>query len=425
MVNSQNMRLYVHIPFCLKKCDYCDFFSLPSATISDDYVKALVKEASFYAKAYSIPAWKTLYVGGGTPSLLNADQMEFLIEGIKSACPQGIEGEACFELNPESVSEEKLLTLSKCGINRISLGVQSFSDKSLKAINRHASLEATLNGLEKVKSLWRGQLNLDLIAGLPLQTEEEFLLGIDKALSFNAHHISLYSLMVEEGTPLYEKIENGMEWDSDEADRLWLLGRDYLEKKGFKQYEVSNFAKGRQFYSHHNLAYWQQKNYLGLGSGATSTNYNFFTSEEPSALRWTNSLDIKKYTDFFLNFNLSSMTKEDCLYLLKKDESSENSIPRQKEFLSLSTLEEEFFMLGFRTCEGVNSLDYKKKYSKLGPYFGDIEKRLGVDKKDGLFTKWEKEGKIVRKKNADETKSYFLNKDGLLFLNSFLLELFD
>ncbi len=421
-----SVSLYVHIPFCLQKCDYCDFFSLPCKGVKDQYVQALVNEGKFYAKAYGIYSWKTLYAGGGTPSLLTPEQMAFLLEGLSSACPGKIKGEATFELNPETVSPEKLLTLKEHGINRISLGVQSLCNKALSAINRHASLEKTLAGLEIVKNHWQGRLNLDMIAGLPGQSEEEFLSGLEKILAYNPDHISLYSLMIEEGTPLYDKIENGLEWDDDEADRQWLKGRDFLENKGYHQYEVSNFARNNDF-SAHNLQYWRQKNYIGIGSGASGSIYPFDLNETSEyGIRWTNSLSIEKYISFFAELDVDKLSKDDCISLLEKDLSLENAsiLPREKEKLNLSVMEEEFFMMGLRTLEGVNGEVYRKRYASLKPHYGSIEKRLGCEK-NGLFYGLEKEGKAVRRKNPDNSFNYALTPEGILFLNSILLELME
>lgn len=391
--------LYIHIPFCLKKCDYCDFFSKPqSGKISDAYVEALINEAEFHAERFGITHWKTIYLGGGTPGLLSAQQTEHLFNQLSPHITEKTE-EITMEMNPESVTEEKLVAAKKAGVTRLSLGIQSFNDKALKTVNRHCTSTKARESLELIKSNWDGQLNLDCIAGLPGQNLNEFITSLNEIISFNPDHISMYTLTVEEGTPLYKKIEEGIiEHDPDKADEHWMKGRELLEAKGYIQYEVSNFSKpGKE--SRHNMTYWMQQDYSGIGAGATGTVYG------TKSLRWTNTQDIEKYIQFWTNTG----------NLL------ESAIPREIEEIDSDTREFEFLMMGFRTTMGVNSARYKKLFSEIGPWYGDLSERLG--EKNGSWNRFSTENLTEQKKETDGSTTYALNKNGLLFLNKFLIEL--
>jgi len=372
--------LYVHIPFCLKKCSYCDFFSVENfGRIDDLYLECLKNEAAFYAEKYKIDFWSTIYIGGGTPSLLSA-----------SLCKNIPPLEFTIEMNPESVSKEKLDSAWKNGITRLSLGIQSLNKNALKSVERHCSAEKAFAALETVKSCWKGELNLDAIAGLPCQSEEDFLLSLEKIISYNPGHISLYTLTVEEKTPLARNISSGkISFDFDEADSQWLSGRDLLLKNGFFQYEVSNFCQNGKK-SVHNSSYWAQKDYVGIGCSACGTFYG------NKSFRWIDTENILEYENFW-----------------SKQFPLESEIPRSIEEFSLETREFEFLMMGLRTFEGLNSAQYRKNFCSVEPWNGDLEKRLEPVKKFGIKTT----------ENSDSSKNFSLTEDSILFLNKILLEL--
>ncbi|HAK68401.1 MAG TPA: hypothetical protein DCM57_01920 [Treponema sp.] len=405
MDSSPECSLYVHIPFCASKCDYCDFFSLAKgSSVAPGYVRALVNEARWYASACSVERWKTIYIGGGTPSLLEPESIESLIQGLVEASGSRFPpGEITLEVNPQSLTEGKLTAAKNSGVTRLSMGIQSLCDNALKSVHRNCSSKKALEALELVNSKWNGSLNLDVMAGLPGQSRDEYLNSVEKILSWNADHISLYTLTIEDGTPLARRIEHGEFWDEDEADAQWMLGRDLVEKAGFKQYEVSNFAK-KGFESRHNLAYWRQENYIGIGAGATGTVYSF--DGEPHALRWTDTTDISRYTDFWLSTDTASerdMTRD------------EKDLPRDVENLDAETLEFEFLMMALRTLEGVSEDEYRRRYTRAG-WNGNLSERLG---ENGLWKKYTDKGMTTPVKDG----RYALNKKGILFLNSFLREL--
>lgn len=390
-MDSVTKSLYIHIPFCRRKCDYCDFFSVPCAkNVPNEYISALKNEISFLKKFYTISSWRTVYIGGGTPSLMTNEQIEdlcsFVAKNNKGDC------EFTIEMNPDDITPSLLQAAFSSGVNRLSVGVQSLNDSALQAVNRRCTRETTLKALEIIKQIWHGSFSLDAIAGLVGQNTDEFLRSLAEIISFAPNHISLYSLMIEESTPLYSRISRGeVRYNEDESDEQWLLGKEMLEKRGFLQYEVSNFAqKGHE--SKHNCTYWHLEDYFGCGSGATGSLYE-------NALRWTNTNDIKQYIAYW--------TASDKKFLLQ-------TIPRENEVLSMEIQEEEFLMMGFRLLSGVSAEEYKRRFSK------DLGTRLGT--KDGVFSKWQSRGdaKMYIKENEH---FYALTEKGILFLNTFLEEI--
>ncbi|MBR1980764.1 radical SAM family heme chaperone HemW [Candidatus Proelusimicrobium excrementi] len=252
--------LYIHIPFCVSKCFYCDFASYPGKTaLIAPYLKALTKEAGFY-KLKTKPG--TVYVGGGTPSFLNEEQIKILLDFINANYGGGFK-EFTFECNPESLNEDKLKILKEGGVNRLSLGLQSFNDKELKLIGRAHDAASFLKAY-RLAVKYFDNINIDLIAALPGQTKDSFLTGLKEVLALKPKHISLYGLQVEEGTPLFRQ---GYSYDDDFYVDLLESAYQILTSHGFGQYEISNYAKpGRE--SMHNINYWLGGEYLGLGAAA-------------------------------------------------------------------------------------------------------------------------------------------------------------
>ena len=397
--------LYVHIPFCLSKCDYCDFFSVSYKNkIPDSFVLALIKEASFYATLYNIESWNTIYIGGGTPSLLQIQQIECLLNAL-NAMPLNngsSDREVTVEMNPETASKELLDVASACGVKRISLGIQSLSDSALNSVNRRCKASIARKSLEMVKKYWRGDLNLDVIAGLPCASTCDFVSSLKEILSYNPQHVSLYSLSIEDGTPLERNIKRGkIKLDEDEGDTQWLLGRDILLERGFSHYEVSNFAlTGHE--SLHNLTYWRQKDYIGIGPGASGTIYNADGSK-----RWTNTHNIEKYIDFWTHVEpLECISKEKLI----------DRIPCENEVIDLQNAEYEFLMMGLRVKEGVSESEYNRRFKNLLPYKGNLKTRLYSS--NGVW-----EDFIKTKKAKFQNGRAFLLEEGMLFLNLLLRNL--
>ena len=388
------MHLYIHIPFCLKKCDYCDFFSkipkdsrfiVKNFTIND-YIEALLNQIIFLIEHFSVKKFTTMYIGGGTPSVLGAEQLEVL---CKKIAPLANGAEFTIEANPGDLSEEFLLAAASGGINRLSLGIQCKNDDVLRAVGRRTTVLQIEGAVSMIGKFWRGTWCADFIAGLPLQSKEMLAEDIEFAAENGASHISLYSLAVEEGTPLTEKIRSGKtRLDEDSADDIWLFGREFLEKKGFMQYEISNFAK-KGFESRHNLSYWTLCDYLGAGAGATGT----FGEK-----RFTNTKDIAKYIEFW------------------KNAAPKKNAPGETEILDFETREFEFLMMGLRTLRGVGAREYERRFG------GNLALRLGAYKADGVFANWQKKG-LARVTHVSDETFFSLTRDGILFLNKFMRDL--
>lgn len=411
------MLLYIHIPFCKGKCGYCDFFSenprdvfRGSSFTMRDYIEAVSNQIEFLASHFGVKNFSSVYIGGGTPSILGEAELESLCAAIKSSsAPFSQDAEFTIEANPESVTEEFLKAAQLCGANRLSLGIQCADDGVLKSVGRRTNRAQILESVRLIKKIWHGQWCADFIAGLPFQTKQMLHDDLNFAFQNGAAHISLYALSLEEGTPLEKNVSSGaVKYDSDFADELWLFGRDVLEKLGFSQYEISNFAfPGHE--SQHNGGYWQLCDYLGVGAGAVGTiwignrNFDFGnnSAQEKSGVRFANTRDIKEYVEFWKQFKW-------------KGAGEILDFPGELEPIDLQTEEKEFLMMGFRTTRGVGENEYRARFGK------NLAERLGA--KNGTFEKWrEKKLALVTQKNGDTF--YSLLREGLLFLNRFLLEL--
>lgn len=385
-----SVSLYIHIPFCVSKCAYCDFFSKTDLSSIDLYVDALVNEIKFRLKN-SDQKIKTIYIGGGTPSLLNIQQLLKIQNTIESVCNLESDLEFTIEVNPDDIDEDYLDKLKKSKINRISCGIQSMSNKVLEFSNRRSRKQQNLTALSLLQNTWNKNFSIDLICGLPEETEQSFLQGLRKILSFNPNHISMYSLTVEDETPLGNLINKGkIEYDYDFSDALWLKSKEILENAGYFQYEVSNFAKPG-FESKHNLTYWNHQTYVGVGSGATGTIY--FDGGE--GFRYTNTTDIFKYIKFWNN--------QKTIYNFKEIQ--------EEEFIDLETSKIEYFMMGLRKISGINSCEYFD-------IFGSNISPLIIE----TFEKWQKKG-LCKISKLNENVNYTLGKTGIIYLNKFLTEI--
>ncbi|GEM_PF-102698 len=479
--------LYVHIPYCLQKCGYCDFFSASAPCVPPEYVRAVARQLEHLARAFCVGGWKSVYIGGGSPSLLGAEDLEFLCESIKAAAlnkaaPLDENCEWTIEMNPETVSRPLLEKAASCGINRLSVGIQCKNDKVLRAIGRRASESDIEKAAELIKNFWPHEWSADLIAGLPFQTKKDIERDIDFVERNGAKHVSLYSLTLEDGTPLKGAIDAGkIPYDEEAAEELWLYGRDLLEGKGFAQYEVSNFARPG-FESIHNGAYWAQESYLGAGAGAAGTIYG-----KPTGWRYTNVLDASEYIKFWLeeakgftDLNGGRANQEasqdqeargqdcsqglnagdgncsqdqeaygqDCLQDQncgdqQKGFTDQNvraalAFPCQIEALDMATQEFEYIMTNLRTRRGASAAEYQARYG------GDLAARLGCkesarvqnagggDCKKAKYASRQQKGFTGQNAGAAAwlTKTersgdafYSMTREGLLFLNRFLEEL--
>lgn len=257
--------IYIHVPFCKTRCAYCSFYSTVRHSLVDGYVDALLQEI---AQLKAGPA-STVYMGGGTPSQLGGERIAAILKSVAQHVGIQTGAEITVEVNPDDVTPALVEQLRMAGVNRVSMGVQSFSDEELCAIHRRHSAEQACQAVMCLHEGGIDNISIDLIYGLPGQTLTSFEHSIDTALSLPVSHISSYALSIEEGTPLYDQLQRGLvhEADEEESVAMYTLLRSRLCCAGFTHYEISNFAlPGRE--SRHNSAYWQGIPYIGLGPGA-------------------------------------------------------------------------------------------------------------------------------------------------------------
>ncbi|MCD6234184.1 MAG: radical SAM family heme chaperone HemW [Candidatus Marinimicrobia bacterium] len=267
-----NPGIYIHIPFCLKKCPYCDFFSqVAEADETSRFMRQLKKEIEDKARYYSSHIFDTVYIGGGTPNSLDSSDLLECLNALKQAFSITSDAEITLELNPEFINSEDLNAYLRSGINRLSLGTQSFRDEELTFLGRIHNSEKNLEALRMIRSYNAFSLACDVITGLPGQSVEDLQVSLDMLWEFFPEHLSVYILTAEKGTPLYKWIQNGRVKPAEEENvsKLWLYAHHYLTDKGYSHYEVSNFAKPG-CHSRHNSKYWDNSNYLGLGPSAHS-----------------------------------------------------------------------------------------------------------------------------------------------------------
>lgn len=264
--------LYIHIPFCHKACPYCDFYFLTNQKWKAPFIEALEGEIHDRAEELEIPI-ESIYFGGGTPSMLVPEEMARILECIEGHFGRSNEIELTIEANPEDLSEKNLESWKQCGINRLSIGVQTLNEEKLKGLGRNHKVQDSIEGLERAQRLGFGNISVDLI--FATGDEKDLDSELDDYLRLDVQHISAYGLTVEEGTPLARLVGKGRKTivEDDEYRRQFLLIHEKLESAGFGHYEISNYAKDG-FESRHNSSYWNRKAYLGLGPSAHSYRNN-------------------------------------------------------------------------------------------------------------------------------------------------------
>lgn len=340
MNKKQELGIYIHIPFCAKKCYYCDFVSYPNMKEKQkEYVEALKKEIKSYdLQNYNIT---TIYIGGGTPSYIESKYIVEVLEYIKSklnANETKFENmEITIEVNPGTVTKEKLLDYKKVGINRLSIGLQSTNDRLLKQIGRIHKYQDFLQTYNLARNVGFTNINIDLMLGLPNQSIKDLKESIEKVISLQPEHISIYSLIVEEGTKLYKQIETGeLQLPEEELERkMYWYTKSKLELAGYKHYEISNYAKPKRE-SKHNSNCWEQKQYVGIGASAHSYLDN---------IRYCNVSNLKEY--------ISNMENVEADF-------EEKYIVNERQ--NLEDRKNEFMLLGLRKIDGVSITMFKEKY---------------------------------------------------------------
>lgn len=282
--------LYLHIPFCSKKCDYCDFNSIVSeADIIDRYINALGKELNAFAERY---ACDTVYVGGGTPTILNENQIKTLLHSIRR-CPENADApEYTVEANPGTLTRGKVRLLKECGVNRISVGVQSFQDRYLNFLGRIHTSAVAVQSIELIISEGFKNVNIDLIFGYPGQTLDEWIRDLRMAVELQPEHISTYALTYEGETPLAKKAVNGAisKLDEEIELKMYKTAIRFLHENNYCHYEISNFAR-LGYECVHNINYWNNKRYIGIGAGACSFLDGERTMNERNVLQYIKAIE--------------------------------------------------------------------------------------------------------------------------------------
>ncbi|WBW95786.1 radical SAM family heme chaperone HemW [Oceanirhabdus sp. W0125-5] len=340
---KEQKALYVHIPFCKKKCDYCDFPSYSGKEgLMLEYTKALCNEL----KKYKDFVFKTIFIGGGTPTYLSYECILLLKEAFKEL-KIAENAEFTVEGNPGTFTIEKLKEFKNMGVNRISIGLQAFQNELLKDIGRIHSEEEFLESFKMAKEVGLNNINVDLMFGLPGQSMDQWKESLEKAVELGVTHISCYSLIVEEGTPFHRRAQKGLlDTPSEEIEReMYEYTKKFLEKVGYNQYEISNFAK-EGMECRHNLVYWNLEDYIGCGSGA----HSFIDGE-----RIENTSNPEEYIELV---KINGTGKVDSF-----ENSEEDTI-------------EEFMFMGLRKVEGINKVNFENRFKKdIYSIYGDVIKK--------------------------------------------------
>jgi len=345
---DKSLSLYVHIPFCRSKCVYCDFNSYAGQeALIPAYVEALLREAEAWSRLCAGTTVETLFFGGGTPSLVPPAEMKRLMEGLRQRFAIAAEAEVSLEANPESVDFDYLLGLRDLGVNRLSLGVQSFDDEELRFLGRiHTAAEAEA-AYGTAQQAGFENVSLDLIFGLPQQQIESWQQSLEKAIRLEPDHLSLYALTVEENTPLGRAVAANRTWEPDEDTQaeMYEESEEHLEAAGYDHYETSNWAwSGHR--CRHNLTYWETRPYLGLGAGAHSY---------LSGSRFANTLLPQDYIELV---QASGPAEEgaDGLNLSKMPQVT--SLEHQNQQTEMS----DMMILGLRLTEGVSREIFRERF---------------------------------------------------------------
>ena len=323
--------IYIHIPFCVRKCKYCDFLSGPAGMdVQKKYVEMLLEEIEQYREVLKNSFTDTIFFGGGTPSILDGEDIVRIMEKLYAAGNISETAEISIEANPGTVTEEKLLLWKKAGINRISFGLQSADNEELKRLGRIHTWEEFEENYHLARNCGFENINVDLMSALPGQTVKTWKKTMEKVVYLKPEHISAYSLIIEEGTPFYEAYAEHPELlpTEEEEREMYYETKTFLASKGYERYEISNYAKpGNE--CRHNLSYWERVDYLGLGLGAASL---------LGEVRKSNQTDLSEYL--------------------------KGNFVGEEDILDKTAAMEEYFFLGLRKMQGVDWTPYQAQYEK-------------------------------------------------------------
>lgn len=365
MTENRELELYFHIPFCIRKCLYCDFLSAPAdERVRRQYMDALMREVRERAEEFRGYLVTSAFIGGGTPSVVDAEQIEELMATVKEYYEVASDVELTIEVNPGTVDFGKLKIYRRAGINRLSIGLQSADDKELEVLGRVHSLQQFLDTYLAAREAGFDNINVDVMSALPGQSLESCRKTLQKILTLSSppEHISAYSLILEEGTELFRLAEQGMlRLPDEETDRkMYRETKQMLEQAGYGRYEISNYAR-EGFSCRHNIGYWTRRNYLGFGIGAASLINN---------TRFNNGSDLQVYLRDPLN-----------------DRMEIQRLSRQEQM-------EEFMFLGLRLTEGVSALRFQLLFGQsLQEVYGNV---IDQNEREGLLRRYIRSSSDVR-----------------------------
>lgn len=359
---SKKLGLYIHIPFCIKKCSYCDFLSF-SATdqAKEQYVQQLIKELQVRSAAFKDCFLDTVFLGGGTPSALEERHIAGIMDAVQGNFTLEENAEITMEMNPGTVNEQKFMAYHKAGINRISFGVQSMQNKELRLLGRIHTVEEFLENYKAARKAGFSNINIDLMSALPNQTLKDVQKNLTEAVKLSPEHLSCYGLIIEEGTPFYQLYEEqelrrqaGEERPEDtlpteQLEReMYQWISDFLEEQGYVHYEISNYAKpGME--CKHNLKYWERKEYLGVGLGAAS-----FVKDT----RFSNVRTIEEYLQADIEQEMEVLMEE-------------------QEIIDETSAMEEFMFLGLRKLQGISKAEFYQSFGKeYMQVYGTVHHRM-------------------------------------------------
>ena len=350
--DMRKLSLYVHIPFCVQKCRYCDFLSYQaSVQEKEEYVKLLMQEIVLQAPLYRQHQVISVFFGGGTPSVLDGEIIDKILCKLKEAFVFESNPEITIEVNPGTVTEEKLKIFFAAGVNRLSIGLQSANDEELRCLGRIHDYKTFLETYEWARKTGFQNINIDLMSAIPGQSEQSYRETLMKVLALQPEHISAYSLILEEGTWFYDHQKELVFPTEDEDRAFYELTGEMLSHKGYHRYEISNYAR-EGYECLHNKVYWKRGDYLGLGLGAASM------VEE---VRWNNKRIMEEYKKAVIDNKVSQRT----------------DLGENVEHLTKEEQMEEFMFLGLRLTEGVRKSDFKQKFGiPMETVYGEVLEKM-------------------------------------------------
>lgn len=394
-LKKRELSLYVHIPFCKAKCNYCDFLSFSDCGYGrhKQYVTAMCKEIEAYKSIADQYVVQTIFLGGGTPSYIDASFVEKIMDKIREVFFVDKQAEITIEGNPDSLTKDKLSIYRQAGINRLSIGLQSASDNLLKVLGRVHNYDQFIAAYSSARQVGFSNINVDLMSGLPGETTESYLTTLAKVVELQPEHISAYSLIVEEGTPLCDNEELLELLPSEELDRqLYARTKMLLKNSRYERYEISNYAR-TGYACRHNLVYWTGGEYLGVGLGASSYLQVWMDDEKCEKIRFQGVENIDEYIGRFSNcegmattpgMDLSYGNEDSDLHQYHRYEENlllefVRDYYKNLQFLKRKDEMEEFMFLGLRCIKGVSKKDFKIRFGvEIESVYGKVLQKYMV-----------------------------------------------